>query len=118
LGLYKMPFTQLIRSHMECFQLANIRRTLGVALHICAQQLAGLSFLNTYANLFFKQIGFTNAFLITTIMCSIQLLTAICLIFLTDGFGRRKMVFAAVIICACTLLGIDILAFVIKMKAV
>ncbi|KAF4958012.1 hypothetical protein FSARC_11141 [Fusarium sarcochroum] len=118
LGQDNMTFKQLIRSYLECFQSANVRRTLGAALPGCAQQLAGLSFLNTYASLFFKQSGFDNAFLITTVMCSIQLFTAICLIFLTDRFGRRKMVFVAVIICTCTLLVVGILVFVSKTKAV
>lgn len=35
---------------------------------ICAQQLTGLAFLNVYASLFFRQSGFDNAFLITTIL--------------------------------------------------
>ncbi|KAM5343421.1 hypothetical protein ACJ41O_011958 [Fusarium nematophilum] len=118
LGQDNMTFKELIRSYLECFQRANVRRTLGAALPGCAQQLAGLSFLNTYASLFFKQSGFNNAFLITTVMCSIQLFTAICLIFATDRFGRRKMVFTAVIICTGTLLVVGILAFVSKTTAV
>lgn len=61
----------VVRSYLECFQRANIRRTIGATLPGCAQQLAGLSFLNTYASLFFKQSGFSNAFLITTIMCKL-----------------------------------------------
>ena len=69
LGQDNMTFKDLVRSYVECFQRANIRRTVGAALPGCAQQLAGLSFLNTYASLFFKQSGFNNAFLITTIMC-------------------------------------------------
>ncbi|KAM6522876.1 hypothetical protein FALCPG4_012491 [Fusarium falciforme] len=118
LGQDKMTFKDLVRSYIECFQRANIRRTVGAALPGCAQQLAGLSFLNTYASLFFKQSGFNNAFLITTIMCSIQLFTAICLIFMTDRFGRRNMVFTAVIVCTGTLLVVGILAFVDKTKPI
>ncbi|OAL44872.1 MFS general substrate transporter [Pyrenochaeta sp. DS3sAY3a] len=113
----KMTFKELVGSYLECFQRANIRRTLGSTLPVCAQQLAGLSFLNTYASLFFKQSGFTNAFLITTIMCSIQLFTAIVLIFLTDRFGRRNMVFYSTIACTTTLLIVGVLAFVPKTEA-
>lgn len=69
LGQTGFTCQELIKSYLECFQRANVRRTIGAALPGCAQQLAGLSFLNTYASLFFKQSGFTNAFLITTIMC-------------------------------------------------
>jgi hypothetical protein len=62
---------QFLLSYMECFKSSNIRRTMGAALPGCAQQLAGLSFLNTYASLFFKQSGFSNAFLITTVLCKL-----------------------------------------------
>ncbi|KAF7556019.1 hypothetical protein G7Z17_g1692 [Cylindrodendrum hubeiense] len=69
LGEDVSSFMAVMKSYNECFQRANLRRTIGAALPGCAQQLAGLSFLNTYASLFFKQSGFDNAFLITTVMC-------------------------------------------------
>lgn len=62
-------FKQVLNSYVECFRGTNFRRTIGAALPSCSQQLSGLSFLNVYASLFFKQSGFTNAFLITTIQC-------------------------------------------------
>ncbi|KAK1138411.1 hypothetical protein N8T08_002627 [Aspergillus melleus] len=65
-----------------------------------------------------NQSGFDDAFLITTIMCSIQLFTALCLMLLTDRFGRRNMVFVSVIICTVTLLLVGVLAFVTKTAAV
>ena len=68
LGIDNQSFKQVLRSYAECFQGPNARRTLGAALPACAQQLTGLSFLSTYASLFFKQSGFSNAFLITTIL--------------------------------------------------
>jgi hypothetical protein len=68
LEVNERSFKQLLRSYVQCFQGHNARRTLGAALPVCAQQLTGLSFLNTYASLFFKQSGFKNAFLITTIL--------------------------------------------------
>lgn len=55
-------------SCLDCFRGPDLCRTLGSTLPICAQQLTGLAFLNTYASLFFKQSGFTNTFLVTTIM--------------------------------------------------
>ena len=58
----------LLRSYVDCFRGPDLLRTLGSTLPICSQQLTGLAFLNTYASLFFKQSGFDNAFLITTIM--------------------------------------------------
>lgn len=61
-------FTEIFTTYLACFKGSNTRRTLGAALPACAQQLTGLSFLNTYASLFFKQSGFNNAFLITTIL--------------------------------------------------
>jgi hypothetical protein len=72
LGLDNHSFKQLLRSYGECFRGPNARRTLGAALPACAQQLTGLSFLSTYASLFFKQSGFSNAFLITTILSMVQ----------------------------------------------
>jgi hypothetical protein len=68
LGLVNNSFREILHSYAECFKGPNARRTLGAALPICAQQLTGLSFLNIYASLFFKQSGFKNAFLITTIL--------------------------------------------------
>lgn len=59
---------QVLHSYAMCFNRQNARRTLGAALPVCAQQLTGLSFLNGYASLFFRQSGFDDAFLITTIM--------------------------------------------------
>ncbi len=71
LGIDDQSFKSLIRSYIACFQGPNARRTLGAALPACAQQLTGLSFLSTYASLFFKQSGFSNAFLVTTILCKL-----------------------------------------------
>lgn len=67
-GLDSRTFADIARTYAACFQGSNLRRTLGAALPACAQQLTGLAFLNTYASLFFKQSGFKNAFLITTIL--------------------------------------------------
>lgn len=136
LGLDHESFTQLLRSYLACFQGPNARRTLGAALPACAQQLTGLSFLSTYASLFFKQSGFSNAFLITTILSKLRLvipntlldhgralltytaiialLTSITLILVTDKFGRRLIVFVAAIVCTLTMLVVGILGFVPK----
>ncbi|KAL2802576.1 general substrate transporter [Aspergillus granulosus] len=107
----------VLRSYIECFHRRNLRRTLGACLPGCSQQLAGLSFLNTYASLFFKQSGFDNAFLITTILCSIQLATSLILMLLSDKFGRRLMVFGATVICTLTLLIVGILGFITPTQA-
>lgn len=72
LGVDDGSFKQLIHSYVQCFKGHNARRTLGAALPVCAQQLTGLSFLNTYASLFFRQSGFRNAFLITTILSMLE----------------------------------------------
>ncbi|PCH03906.1 Major facilitator superfamily domain, general substrate transporter [Penicillium occitanis (nom. inval.)] len=111
-GHDKLNVKQFFQSYLECFGSKNWRRTIGAALPGCAQQLAGLAFLNTYASVFFKQSGFTNAFLITTILCIIQLFTATCLMLMTDKFGRRTLVFGAVITCIFTLLVVGILGLV------
>ncbi|KAB5546910.1 sugar transporter [Coniochaeta sp. 2T2.1] len=113
-GVKDNGFRQVLRSYVECFRGPNARRTLGSALPVCAQQLTGLSFLNTYASLFFKQSGFSNPFLITTILTVIALLTSISLILLTDKFGRRLVVVYASIICTVTMLVVGVLGFVSK----
>lgn len=137
LGLKDQGFRQLIRSYIECFKGPNALRTLGAALPVCAQQLTGLSFLNTYASLFFKQSGFSNAFLVTTILsrltpalpqfytCTdtfrtlaiIALLASISLIILTDKFGRRLVVVVSASVCTFTMLIVGILGFVEKTAA-
>lgn len=61
-------FRNIVHLYLMCFQHGNLKRTMGAAAPICAQQLTGLSFLSTYASLFFRQSGFDNAFLITTIL--------------------------------------------------
>lgn len=58
----------LLQSYADCFKGVNAKRTLGAALPACAQQLTGLSFLKTYASLFFRAAGFDDPFLITTIL--------------------------------------------------
>lgn len=68
-GKESLTFKEILDSYVECFRGTNLKRTIGAALPSCSQQLSGLSFLNVYASLFFKQSGFTNAFLITTILC-------------------------------------------------
>ncbi|PSN71411.1 MFS general substrate transporter [Corynespora cassiicola Philippines] len=99
----------VIQSYLDCFRGPDLMRTLGSTLPICSQQLTGLAFLNTYASLFFKQSGFDNAFLVTTIMAIISLVTATCLILATDTFGRRIVVFASSILCTVALLLVGIL---------
>ncbi|KAH8810798.1 general substrate transporter [Xylogone sp. PMI_703] len=114
LGMNNRSFKHLLRSYVECFRGPNARRTLGAALPACAQQLTGLSFLNTYASLFFKQSGFSKAFLITTILTIIALGTSVSLISLTDKFGRRIVVIISAIVCTTTMLVVGILGFVTK----
>lgn len=63
-----MGWKQLLMSYVECFKGVNAKRTLGAALPACAQQLTGLAFLKTYASLFFREAGFDDPFLITTIL--------------------------------------------------
>ncbi|CAM1501511.1 Fc.00g034950.m01.CDS01 [Cosmosporella sp. VM-42] len=114
LGEDELSWKQLLKSYVKCFQGPNARRTLGAALPACAQQLTGLSFLSTYASLFFKQSGFKNAFLITTILTIIALATAVALILWTDRFGRRLVVFVSSIVCTITMLVVGILGKVDK----
>ena len=63
-------------------------------------------------------MGTELVFADTLSLGSIQLFTALCLMFLTDKFGRRTMVFVSVIICTVTLFLVGILAFVAKTAGV
>lgn len=72
LGEDNLTWRQLMRSYVDCFTGVNAKRTLGAALPVCAQQLTGLSFLKTYASLFFRQAGFDDPFLITTVISKLQ----------------------------------------------
>lgn len=101
LGLDSQNWRQVLDSYLECFRGSNARRTLGSTLPACTQQLTGLAFLSVYSSLSFKQSGFSDAFLITTILTAIALVTSICLILTTDKFGRRNVVVVAA--CVCTL---------------
>ncbi|KAH8897928.1 MFS general substrate transporter [Thozetella sp. PMI_491] len=103
---------QVLMSYLECLQGVNAKRTLGSTLPICAQQLAGLAFLNTYASLFFRQAGFSNAFLITTILAIISLVVSVTLILATDRFGRRPVVLVGTVTDTIMLLIVAVLGFV------
>jgi hypothetical protein len=63
---------QMLKSYVECLKGVNAKRTLGAAAPACAQQLTGLSFLKTYSSLFFRQAGFADPFLITTVLSESQ----------------------------------------------
>lgn len=102
-------WNKLLKSYVECFQGVNAKRTLGAALPACAQQLTGLSFLKTYASLFFREAGFDDPFLITTILTIIALLTSIALMLFTDKFGRRMVIFISTISSTLMLLVIGII---------
>ncbi|KAH8585378.1 general substrate transporter [Bisporella sp. PMI_857] len=107
-----MGWKRMLYSYVECFKGTNLRRTFGAAMPASAQQLSGLSFLNTYASLFFKQSGFKNAFLITTILCCIQLLAAVCLVLGSDVIGRRRLTLIALSFCMTTLFIVGVLGLV------
>ncbi|KFY81283.1 hypothetical protein V500_11544 [Pseudogymnoascus sp. VKM F-4518 (FW-2643)] len=108
LGLNNHDFKQLIRSYVECLRGTNARRTFASALPACAQQLTGLAFLGTYASLFFKQSGFSNPFLITTIFTVIAIGTYIVTMLTSDYFGRRRIVLVSVIVATVCMLVVGV----------
>ncbi|CAK7198021.1 hypothetical protein SEUCBS139899_000677 [Sporothrix eucalyptigena] len=117
-GLDSSNWSDIVRTYAACFTGTNLLRTVGAALPACGQQLTGLSFLNTYASLFFKQSGFTNAFLITTILAIIQLVSSVFLILVSDKIGRRRPTLVSVAVCTVALMVVGILGFVEKTQAV
>ncbi|KAL2676510.1 hypothetical protein Neosp_010270 [[Neocosmospora] mangrovei] len=93
----------LVKSYVDCFRGVNAKRTLGATAPACAQQLTGLSFLKTYSSLFFRQAGFDDPFLITTVITVIALVTSIVLMLWTDYLGRRIIVIIASVVCTLTM---------------
>ncbi|KAI8657187.1 MFS domain-containing protein [Fusarium keratoplasticum] len=91
------------KSYVDCFKGVNAKRTLGATAPACAQQLTGLSFLKTYSSLFFRQAGFDDPFLITTVITVIALVTSIVLMLWTDYLGRRIIVIVASVVCTLTM---------------
>ncbi|KAM5353514.1 hypothetical protein ACJ41O_000164 [Fusarium nematophilum] len=108
LGETDLGWKGLARSYVDCFKGVNAKRTLGAAAPVCAQQLTGLSFLKTYSSLFFRQAGFDDPFLITTVITVIALVTSIALMLWTDRFGRRIIVFVSSVVCTVTMLIVGI----------
>ncbi|KAH6894644.1 general substrate transporter [Thelonectria olida] len=104
-----MGWRKVLRSYAECFKGANAKRTLGAAWPACAQQLTGLSFLKTYSSLFFRQAGFADPFLITTIQTVIAFVTSIALMLFTDRFGRRMVVFVSAVVSTIALFVVAII---------
>ena len=102
-GVSNNTWKQLASSYVECFKGVNAKRTLGAALPVCAQQLTGLSFLKTYGSLFFREAGFDDPFLITTVLTVIALVTSVALMLFTDKFGRRMIVFISSVVCTIML---------------
>ncbi|KAF4980631.1 hypothetical protein FZEAL_3380 [Fusarium zealandicum] len=68
LGETHLGWRGLAKSYVNCFSGVNAKRTLGAAAPVCAQQITGLSFLKTYSSLCFRQAGFDDPFLITTVI--------------------------------------------------
>lgn len=95
---------EVLKSYATCFDRDNWKRTLGSTLPACMQQLVGLAFLNNYASLFFKQSGFSNAFLITTIITGIKIFGILILVVTTDKTGRRPTILGASILCTVAML--------------
>ncbi|KAL4878200.1 MFS general substrate transporter [Aspergillus karnatakaensis] len=105
----EVGWKQMLKSYVECLKGVNAKRTLGAAAPACAQQLTGLSFLKTYSSLFFRQAGFADPFLITTILMILALVSSLALMFGTDKFGRRFIVFLSCIICSLALFVVAII---------
>ncbi|KAM0547260.1 hypothetical protein ACHAPJ_010522 [Fusarium lateritium] len=112
-----LGWKRLAKSYIDCFRGANAKRTLGSAAPVCAQQLTGLSFLKTYSSLFFRQAGFDDPFLITTVTTVIALVTSIVLMIGTDRFGRRIIVFVATAIATLAMLVVGIVGQFSSTKA-
>ena len=61
---------------------------------------------------FFRQVGFSNAFTISSILFAVKIPTNIFVMLTNDYFGRRSIVLFCVTSCVLTLTGISVLGFV------
>ncbi|KAH8585911.1 general substrate transporter [Bisporella sp. PMI_857] len=75
----------------EIFRGRNLLRFIIAGWPKITQQLVGLTVFNTYSTYFFQYAGNKNPFLVTVILCSVQLLSMILTALLTDSVGRRPL---------------------------
>ncbi|KUJ10532.1 general substrate transporter, partial [Mollisia scopiformis] len=73
------------------FEGRNLIRFIIASWPKVTQQFVGLSVFNTYATYFFQAAGNKNPFLVTVILCCVQILSMIVTSTLTDRFGRRPL---------------------------
>lgn len=73
------------------FRGQNLLRFIIAAWPKITQQLVGLTVFNTYATYFFQAAGNKNPFLVTVILCCVQILSMIVTATLTDRLGRRPL---------------------------
>ncbi|RDW62205.1 putative maltose permease (MalP) [Coleophoma cylindrospora] len=73
------------------FRGRNLLRFLIASWPKVTQQFVGLSVFNTYSTYFFQYAGNKNPFLVTVILCCVQILSMIVTSTLTDRFGRRPL---------------------------
>ncbi|KAF2226018.1 MFS transporter [Elsinoe ampelina] len=76
---------------MAVFQGRNFIRFIIASWPKVTQQFVGLSVFNTYSTYFFQYAGNKNPFLVTVILTSVQLLSMLITVGLTDKVGRRPL---------------------------
>ncbi|CAL5869715.1 uncharacterized protein PFLUO_LOCUS3945 [Penicillium psychrofluorescens] len=94
-------------SWADCFKgglaaRGNLRRVIaGTSLQMF-QQWTGINFIFYYGTTFFQQIGMSNAFLMSTIMNVVNVVTTPASFYMIEKFGRRALLlWGACIMCVC-----------------
>ncbi|OCF35836.1 sugar transporter [Kwoniella heveanensis BCC8398] len=116
-GVDYQNWRQILRSYGECFQGCNWKRTIAASLPASIQQLTGLAFLSVYSSLFFRELGFTDAFEITSIIFGVKIGAVLVVCLTTDKLGRRIPIISFGVVCLLMLLIIGILGHVEKNQA-
>ena len=70
----------------------NLPRTVTASFYESAQQLTGIALMQTYATIILVQSHVTSPYLVTVLICCLQLLGTIVGPILVDRFGRRPLI--------------------------
>lgn len=94
-------------SWADCFKgglsaRGNLRRVFAGSSLQMFQQWTGINFIFYYGTTFFQQVGMSNAFLMSTIMNIVNVVTTPASFYMIEKFGRRTLLlWGACLMCIC-----------------
>ncbi|KAL3470021.1 general substrate transporter [Aspergillus californicus] len=89
---------------VELFQGKNLKRTLIVVAVNFFQQATGQAFSSQYGGVYVRSLKVLNPQLFTLVTSCISSATMICVLFIADKVGRRKLLMVSSVIMICGLL--------------